>query len=176
MTEWTAPFVYQLHPLLFGLNALDLWESIPLVFLSYALLTLAPRWAHTPSLTLVVPCLHSGIYVAGIISTIRESQAKGEPPLDFFSLEGVVKGFENPNAVFVGWIHYIVFDHLVARMIVLDSIQRGASWLVHFVFVVPCMFATLMLGPTGFLSYILLRNIVLPEKASGRGGEKIKIL
>ena len=180
MSEWTAPFVYQLHPLLFGLNALDLWDSINLVFLSYALLAFAPRWTHTRSLTLVVPCLHSVIYIASFISAIKEIQAKDDAPLDFFTLEGVVKGFENPNIVFVGWMHYIVFDHLVSRMIVLDSIQRGASWLVHYVFVVPCMFATCMVGPTGFLTYILLRNVVLPENGSSEGGsssqDKVKIL
>ena len=151
MSDSTSPLADKLHPLFFGLNALDLWDSLNLVMISYALLTVAPRWKHTRALTLVVPCLHSVVYISGLVSAVKEMQAKGEAPLDFFSFEGVVKGFaENPNVVFVGWVHYIVFDHLVARMIVFDSLQRGASWLIHFVFIVPCMFTTLMVGPTGF--------------------------
>ena len=53
-----------------------------------------------------------------------------EPP-DFGSLDGVVKLFRDPSGVFVGWLHYCVFDVLVGRWIVADAQSRQASILRH---------------------------------------------
>ena len=80
----------------------------------------------------------------------------------------------------------IMFPHAMAGLDVTKELafygayhQHPINQLIHFFFVVPCMFATCMLGPSGFLAYTLLRNIVLPEKASSSGGsssqEKVKI-
>ena len=88
---------------------------------------------------------------------------------DFMSLEGVVTMFQNPNVVFVGWVHYIVFDLLVGRYISMDAVSRGASHLFYATFIVPCLFLTLMTGPVGFLLYAIVRPIALPapkEKAT----------
>lgn len=69
--------------------------------------------------------------------------------------------FKEEAGVFIGWVHYIVFDALVARWIVLDSIhERQVSTLGHVCMVIPCVFFTLMAGPMGFLMYLLLRNII----------------
>lgn len=164
-----------LHPLFLGFNAAELWDTIGYVFLSYGLMTFAPRWKYTADLALMIPFFHSMVYVSGVILLAMNENHEDEG--DFFSLDGVIKIFQDPNNVFVGWVHYVVFDCLVARMILLDSIQRGASWTVHFLLVVPCMFLTLMLGPTGFLSYMVLRLVVLPIEESKKSEyEKIKVL
>lgn len=42
-------------PLLGGLDADELWPVCGLVLPTWALLAFAPRWAHTPTLTLVSP-------------------------------------------------------------------------------------------------------------------------
>ncbi|KAG7348430.1 protein of unknown function DUF4281 containing protein [Nitzschia inconspicua] len=95
------------------------------------------------------------------------------PDIDFNTLEGIATLFQDPNVIFPAWIHYIVFDLLVSRMIVLDSVQRGASMKIHSLIVVPCVFCTFMFGPTGFLGYMILRQVCLPAST---GGEKTKIL
>jgi Domain of unknown function (DUF4281) len=107
-----------------------------------------------------------------------DAGAAAEPP-DFTSLDGVVTIFQDPNNVFVGWIHYIAFDLLVARMICLDSVERqggssSTTWSLtcHVLIVVPCMFATIMIGPTGFLLYMILRQIFLPTSSLPSAKEK----
>ena len=48
------------------------------------------------------------------------------------------------------WVHYLVFDLLVGRGIVADAHANGIGIVGHWLFVVPCLFFTLMLGPSGF--------------------------
>lgn len=56
----------------------------------------------------------------------------------------------------VGWVHFLAFDLFVARWAYLDSRQRNVSaWLVS-----PVLFLILMIGPFGFLLYLLLRTLV----------------
>mmetsp|Transcript_8723 Transcript_8723/g.12848 ORF Transcript_8723/g.12848 Transcript_8723/m.12848 type:complete len:110 (+) Transcript_8723:8-337(+) len=87
----------------------------------------------------------------------------GDAP-DFSTFEGVVNLFKDPNGVFVGWIHYVVFDALVGRWIALDSVDRGCSLLVHVFVIVPVIFLTLMLGPMGWLLYVaVVRTLLLPS-------------
>jgi hypothetical protein len=98
----------------------------------------------------------------------------GAPEIDFTTMEGVTMLLREPDDVFAAWIHYIIFDFLVSRMIVMDSVQRGTPMLYHILVIIPCVFGTLMVGPTGFLSYMILRNF-LPA-SSGDTRLKMKIL
>mmetsp|Transcript_33568 Transcript_33568/g.80311 ORF Transcript_33568/g.80311 Transcript_33568/m.80311 type:complete len:167 (-) Transcript_33568:612-1112(-) len=155
-------------PLLGGLDADELWPVCGLVLPTWALLAFAPRWAHTPTLTLVSPVLHAAIYALGVLSVfVFGGDASSE--VDFNSLEGVVTLFKDPNVVFVGWIHYICYDALVGRWVVMDSIERGASAMVHVFAIVPCLFFCLMWGPVGFLIYI---GVVRPFVLTGQGKGK----
>jgi len=61
-------------------------------------------------------------------------------------------------------VHYVVFDALVGRMITFDSIKRGATTMQHIFLVVPCLFFTLMLGPSGWLAYQILSLIFLKQE------------
>ena len=149
--------------LLFGLTAADLWGSLNLVMLTWLLMACLPRWKWTPTLTLVTPIFHSVIYAGAIFSIIFFPADGASGSLDFGSLEAVVTAFQDPNSVFAGWTHYIVFDALVGRMMLLDSLKRGASIKFHVLAMIPCLFFTLMLGPVGFLSYMGLRSIFLPS-------------
>ncbi len=55
----------------------------------------------------------------------------------------------------IGWVHFLAFDLFVGRWIYLDSREKNISvWLMA-----PILFFTLMLGPLGLLSYLLLREI-----------------
>ena len=154
-----------LKPLLLlkGYNAKELWPSTNLAMPGWLLLALAPRWKHTPRLSLIGPIMSSVIYTLTAISLIVGDDGTGEDP-DFMSLEGVATMFRDPSTVFLGWTHYIAYDALVGRWIVLDSIERGASLKVHYLAVIPCLFFALMLGPIGFVLYItFVRMLVLKD-------------
>ncbi len=175
----TATFAEQLsRPLILlgGFDAQDLWPAVNLVLLSYGVLLVAPRWKWTPSLTLVTPILHSILYVGSLFSPLVDPTIETKP-VEFTTLEGVAALLGDPHVVFPAWIHYIVFDLLVSRMEVFDSIDRGASMTFHVLAVVPSVVCTFMVGPTGFLLYLLLRAIFLPPPppstdGSRKGGSK----
>jgi hypothetical protein len=174
------PMDLQPLTLLGGLTAADFWDSLNLVLVTWALLLFFPKWEWTPTLTLVAPLLHSLLYAGGIFSLLLFPEDKDAPAIDFTSLEGVVTAFTDPNVVFVGWVHYIVFDALVGRMIVLDSLQRNASYRFHIFAMIPSLLFCLLLGPVGFLLYMVLRTIFLSDDTTTTGttidNKKMKIL
>ncbi len=77
------------------------------------------------------------------------------PPKDmnFQTLYGVMVGFSAPHIVVAAWIHLLVFDLFVGAWEVRDAQRRDVPhWLV-----IPCLIATLMIGPVGLLLYVLIR-------------------
>jgi hypothetical protein len=73
--------------------------------------------------------------------------------MTFLTLYGVMIGFSAPQIVVAGWIHYLIFDLFIGAWESRDALRRGVPhWLV-----VPCLLATLMVGPVGLLLYVLLR-------------------
>lgn len=71
----------------------------------------------------------------------------------FTSLEGVTVLFSRPEAVLVGWVHYLAFDLWVGAWAVEDAGKRGVPhWAM-----VPVLFLTLMAGPVGLLVYLAAR-------------------
>ncbi len=72
----------------------------------------------------------------------------------FTSLEGVTVLFARPEAVLVGWVHYLAFDLWVGAWAVEDAGKRGVPhWAM-----VPVLFLTLMAGPIGLLVYLAART------------------
>jgi Co/Zn/Cd efflux system component len=81
---------------------------------------------------------------------------------NFMTLEGVVNLFKTPRAVLIGWIHYLAFDVIIGLFILKNAQHYGIShWLV-----VPCLILTLMVGPVGLLSYLLLRFFITHDYLS----------
>mmetsp|Transcript_13260 Transcript_13260/g.37831 ORF Transcript_13260/g.37831 Transcript_13260/m.37831 type:complete len:176 (+) Transcript_13260:246-773(+) len=156
--------------LLGGYNAADLWPTTNLAMPGWLLLVLAPRWRHTAGLSLVGPIVSATIYMLSAISMIITDDGSGDDP-DFMSLEGVASMFRDPSAVFLGWTHYVAYDALVGRWIVLDSIERGASLKVHYLLIVPCLFFALMLGPIGFILYIFIVRTLLDSKSGNTNSD-----
>lgn len=61
-----------------------------------------------------------------------------------------------PAGATIAWVHFLAFDLLIGRWIYLDSRERGVSvWLMG-----PILYLTLMLGPFGFLLYLLVRRVI----------------
>ncbi len=116
----------------------------------WLLLIIAPRWSWTQRLVHgpVVLLLLTPIYAYMLFGY-------GQAPegMEFRSLYGVMVGFSVPHIVVAGWIHYLIFDLFVGAWITRDSQRRGVS---HFL-VIPCVIATLMIGPIGLLFYVLVR-------------------
>src|SRR5260370_26566157 len=71
------------------------------------------------------------------------------------TLDGVVALLASPAAATIAWVHFLAFDLFVGRWIYLDSQERRISpWLMA-----PVLFLTLMLGPAGFLGYLIVRSL-----------------
>jgi hypothetical protein len=147
--------------LLGGQTPEELWwltnSSLP----GLILMIILPRWKHTKIISLIGPLLAALVYTLGIISAVIYPEVEPDPNANFLTLEGVMAVFNNEIGVYLGWMHYVVFDALVARWIMLDSIEeKDCSVMLHVFLVVPCMFFCIMAGPMGFLMYMILRNFI----------------
>merc|ERR1711862_794163 len=116
---------------------------------------------YTNTLTLLPPLLHALIHTLTLLSAALEGL---DTSIDFNSLEGIVTLFKDPTTVFVGWVHYVVFDLLIGRSIVSDSIEREVGVIGHIILIVPCLFFTLMIGPFGWLLYMVISTFLLQGK------------
>lgn len=116
----------------------------------WLLLVVAPRWSWTQRLV-------HGPFALLLLTPIYAYMLFGYGPapeaVEFRSLYGVMQGFSVPQIVVAGWIHYLIFDLFVGAWLTRDAQRRGVS---HFL-VVPCLIATLMVGPIGLLFYVLVR-------------------
>jgi hypothetical protein len=117
----------------------------------WLILALAPRkrWSAPLVSGIVIPALLALVYLALVVG--RFGTAKG----DFQSLAGVSSLFADPYVLLAGWVHYLAFDLFIGSFEVRDSVRNEIS---HWV-VLPCLFFTFMLGPIGFLFYLLVRTV-----------------
>lgn len=68
------------------------------------------------------------------------------------TLPGIIALLSRPEAATAGWVHYLAFDLFVGRWAYLDSRERNLSaWLVS-----PILFLIFLLGPFGFLLYLIV--------------------
>jgi hypothetical protein len=73
------------------------------------------------------------------------------------TLGGVAALLGSPAGATIAWAHFLAFDLFVGRWIHLDSQDRQiSSWLIA-----PVLFLTLMLGPAGFLLYLIVRSVAV---------------
>jgi hypothetical protein len=117
---------------------------------AWLLLAVAPRWIWTQRIvhSALVPLVLGSVYLVGFSTAPPAPEGAG-----FGSLAGVMLFFSVPQAVLVGWVHYLVFDLFVGAWEVRDARRHG----IHHGLVLPCLFFTLMLGPIGLLLYLMLR-------------------
>lgn len=69
-------------------------------------------------------------------------------------LKGISALLGTPAGATIGWVHFLSFDLFVARWAYLDSRAHNLSPFV----MAPVLFATLLLGPVGFLVYLAVRQ------------------
>src|SRR5712671_6401746 len=133
-----------------------------LVLPFWGLLILLPRWRWTGRImrspfVSATPALLYAALVLPRLGTIWPAVARP-------TLTGIATLLGSPEGATIAWVHFLAFDLFVGRWIYLDSQDRRISaWLM-----VPVLFLTLMLGPAGFLVYLIVRplaTVVSPAPA-----------
>ncbi|WP_394748996.1 ABA4-like family protein [Spongiimicrobium salis] len=118
----------------------------------WVLMILLPKWKVTRFLITykIIPLLLSLCYAFYIFQAI---QIGGW--MDFGSLSSVMALFTEENAVLAGWVHYLAFDLLLGMWMLDQNKHLG----IHQLLMAPCLFATFMFGPIGFLLFMILRTL-----------------
>jgi hypothetical protein len=71
--------------------------------------------------------------------------------------------FANDAALDAGWLHYLAFDLFVGTWIV----RQGALDGMHPLWLLLCLPVTFMLGPVGFLLFLIARSVFSRPSAAG---------
>jgi Domain of unknown function (DUF4281) len=100
----------------------------------------------TGLLALAYTVLITGL-LAGLIN------GGGNTGADFTTLAGVMALFDSRGGATIGWIHYLAFDLFVGIWIARNADRHAIARIWQ----VPVLGLTLMFGPIGLLSYIILR-------------------
>ena len=118
----------------------------------WALMIFLPHWRVTRKLmsSPLVSAVPALFYAALVIPRFPEVwQAVSSP-----ELQGIAGLLGSPVGALIGWLHFLAFDLFVGRWIYLEGLERGSSaWVLS-----PVLFLTLMLGPCGFLLYLIVRR------------------
>ena len=120
----------------------------PLAAACWILLAVLPnrRWVTEGVTGKAAPLLFAVAYLAIVVAVFPRAEGS------FNTLAGVAQLFANPWMLLAGWMHYLAFDLLIGTWEARDSIERGVPrWLL-----VPCLFLTLMFGPIGWMTYVLV--------------------
>lgn len=122
-----------------------------IAFLGWLALILLPKpWRYRIPIAVCAPAL-ALLYAFQVFPAL-----KGMDPMAFSTLEGVMSLQGSALAALVGWVHYLAFDLIVGWVIANDADQMGLNrWLV-----VPALLLTFMLGPVGWLMYLLIRSLL----------------
>ncbi len=119
------------------------------------LIFISPFWFQFDKLVIGIIIALLAIVYAWLIIT----NFKFEDVSKFGSLDGVMELFTNKTMVTAGWIHYCAFDLMVGIWIKRNSLKYGISHML----LVPCLLVSFMLGPIGFLLYLLIRSIKMKQ-------------
>src|SRR6266478_9152578 len=124
-----------------------------LVLPIWALMILLPRWCWTariirsPLVSAAPALLYAGLVLPRLGAIW--------PAVSRPTLRGIEALLSSPAGATIAWVHFLAFDLCVGRWIYLDSQDRRISaWLMA-----PVLFLTLMLGPAGFLFYLVVRSV-----------------
>ena len=122
---------------------------------AWFMLIVLPNWLGTKALvhSMLYPLLLGVVYSVWLILSVFGGM--GATDGSFSTLAGVRALFSVDAGLFIGWVHYLVFDLFVGAWEARDAKRRGFShWLL-----IPCLFFTFMAGPLGLLLYIVLRRV-----------------
>jgi hypothetical protein len=92
------------------------------------------------------------------------TQVIGKGPGGFKTLPELNLLFTQPGVMLTGWIHYLAFDMLIG----LWEREEGRRIGVNRLLLLVCLFMTMMVGPAGWLLFMLVRAIRLRRNDSAR--------
>jgi hypothetical protein len=139
-----------------------------LVLPIWALMILLPRWRWAARilrspLVSAAPAILYAVLVLPRLGAIW-------PAVSRPTLPGVEALLGSPAGATLTWVHFLAFDLFVGRWIYLDSQERRiSSWLMA-----PVLFLTLMLGPLGFLFYLVVRSTRAASLVQREGSEPMQ--
>jgi hypothetical protein len=107
---------------------------------------------------LVVPGLFAIVYLVCIWKGFAATPGGG-----FGSLSEVRALFANDAALDAGWLHYLAFDLFVGTWIVRQGTLEG----IHPLWLLLCLPVTFLLGPIGFLLFLIERAVFSRRRAEG---------
>ena len=130
-----------------------------LAFFGWMLLLIAPgrKLIKVSVMSGAICVLFAIIYLIYVISSFDADSFES-----FSTLAGLMTLFSSKEAVLAGWLHYLAFDMFVGIWIVNDARRLSIKHL----YTVPSLIFTFMMGPVGFLSYMILRFIIREEGRS----------
>ena len=147
-----------------GVNMSTIFRLSSLLVLPFwGLMILLPRWRWTTRILrsrFVIAAL-AALYAALALPRLADIWPGVSRP----TLDGVAALLGSPAGATIAWIHFLAFDLFVGRWIYLDSQERRISaWVTA-----PALFLTLMLGPMGFLLYLIIRSLSARFTSPGEG-------
>jgi len=119
-------------------------------FLGWLALIFLPKpWRYKVPIALCAPAL-ALLYAVMIFPAL-----KGINPAAFSTLDGIMALQGSKLAALVGWVHYLAFDLIVGWVIANDAERQGLNrWTM-----IPALLLTFMLGPVGWLTYLVIRLV-----------------
>lgn len=124
-----------------------------LVMPFWFLMIFLPAWKWTRRI-ITSPWISAGaalLYVALVLPGLLQILPAVMNP----SLQGIQGLLGTSAGATIAWVHFLAFDLFVGRWVYLDSREKQLSSF----FVSPILFLVLMLGPLGFLLYLVLRQL-----------------
>src|SRR5258708_30556329 len=134
-----------------------------LVLPFWALMILLPRWRWTGRImrSPFVSAAPALLYAALVLPRLGAIGPGSARP----TLPGIATLLGSPDGATIAWVHFLAFDLFIGRWIFLDSQERRLSPLLT----APVLFLTLMLGPLGFLIYLVIRAVASSREADQSG-------
>src|SRR5580704_4253119 len=125
----------------------------------WALVILLPRWRWTGRImrSPFVSAAPALLYAVLVLPRLREIW----PAIARPTLPGIATLLGSPEGATIAWVHFLAFDLFIGRWVFLDSQERRVSPLL----MAPVLFLTLMLGPLGFLIYLVIRAVASSREA-----------
>ena len=118
----------------------------------WILMIFLPKWKITRFLIdyKIIPVILSLVYAIYIFISLKAGNG-----MDFGSLASVMELFTKEHSVLAGWVHYLAFDLLIGMWI----LDQNKKLEINHLLIIPCLLGSFMLGPIGFLLFIIIRSI-----------------
>ena len=123
-----------------------------LIMPAWLAMLLAPRHRFTPRLALYTPVVLALTYAALVAPQMRQLL----PLLARPTLGEIAALLGTPAGATIGWLHFLAFDLLIGRWILLQS-QDLPRWRTA-----PILVLTLLFGPLGWALHFLTKNVRRP--------------